>query len=946
MTEIQPYIALIALFLLFLPLILKLRLAKEITLYDFCIKIIGETPFNLRVRNFSYVLAVGFVIFNDDVLMSYDDKIVPLLSKISPSLWLSLLAVLLFFYCVHNIIENKLKGLGFYLFWPLLFVLVLYIKFRLTDERYEFTTAETIISGAYPQAIVYADVIAGYFGFRILITIGRFFHNFICKPWRQVFEETQGKAYTNLLEDNPLNFDTQQKIISEEWKLRANQVVDVVSNQTAQQAFAIGIKAPWGGGKSSFMNVLKGLIQKKGIITIDFFPWTASQGKIQEDFLKVLSEKVFEKDTILSEQLLSYSEKLFKDAIGVSIPLLSWVNIFIPSAVKLKAKVQNRIKHLDKPIVVFMDDLDRLEKNEILDALKLIRDIANFPKLFFLVGYDTSRVSQKISSNEYPQKISSNEYLQKIFQLEINLPPYDVKYFLTSFTVKVLKEWGDTHPNLDLNNLPLNAREWKTSSGKTSLIQIGEYFDDFRSLKRFLNLLYLNLTYTQDFERAQNLRVQDVFYLTIVECVYPSIWKQLKKRDIIISKNKDAQTPLLITNQTQIILQEQNARLKFEHKYEDEAKPKFEALIKLLKLMFPEEYEAINGINTVTNYTLYIGFESKEGISMNRLEAMLKERDVYEQIQEVYEKLSDVHQDNLYDQLSIILNTNREYQKDLQILKSIFWLLAFSARNSEIRKKDLEIIFPTVLNGSSLIELFTERSDEIKELLSEQLTLKNILEMKYCYDSEDDGEYIYPLWVEENLETFKKTALDNFKKIIWIHREKGILVHDWEVITQFYEACIIGGKIVASSFHSDPTTGEPVDEYLIKIDKGANKIYLELVAENTLSFFKHVWVFKKETNLNLYMKPVPIFDLFNPDDSSFKSFIENSNLTKKQQELVIKNYPFCDDELSCVRNMFPNSVYDLAQELKQHNMLSEKSLYNLETAIREASLDYYERLQH
>ena len=45
-------------------------------------------------------------------------------------------------------------------------------------------------------------------------------------------------------------------------------------------------------------------------------------------------------------------------------------------------------KKVDKPILIFIDDVDRLEKEELSALLKLIRNTADFPKLFYIIAAD------------------------------------------------------------------------------------------------------------------------------------------------------------------------------------------------------------------------------------------------------------------------------------------------------------------------------------------------------------------------------------------------------------------------------------------------------------------------------------------------------------------------------------------------------------------------------
>jgi predicted KAP-like P-loop ATPase len=73
---------------------------------------------------------------------------------------------------------------------------------------------------------------------------------------------------------------------------------------------------------------------------------------------------------------------------------------------------------LDTPIVVVLDDIDRLTTTEIRDVFKLIRLTANFPNVIYLAAFDRRRVEDALGEH----RISGRDYLEKILQVAIDLP--------------------------------------------------------------------------------------------------------------------------------------------------------------------------------------------------------------------------------------------------------------------------------------------------------------------------------------------------------------------------------------------------------------------------------------------------------------------------------------------------------------------------------------------
>ena len=85
-----------------------------------------------------------------------------------------------------------------------------------------------------------------------------------------------------------------------------------------------------------------------------------------------------------------------------------------------KDKVKNALAALDRPLVVVIDDIDRLTTPEIRNVFKLVRLTANFPNVIYVTVFDRGRVEKVLDERE--QGIAGRDYLEKILQLAIDLP--------------------------------------------------------------------------------------------------------------------------------------------------------------------------------------------------------------------------------------------------------------------------------------------------------------------------------------------------------------------------------------------------------------------------------------------------------------------------------------------------------------------------------------------
>ena len=89
---------------------------------------------------------------------------------------------------------------------------------------------------------------------------------------------------------------------------------------------------------------------------------------------------------------------------------------------RLREKIDEGLVGCKKKIVILIDDVDRLEYNELFELLRLIRISANFRNVIFVVAYDKTYIAQLLEDHQIP---NGEEYLKKIINLEITLPAYE-----------------------------------------------------------------------------------------------------------------------------------------------------------------------------------------------------------------------------------------------------------------------------------------------------------------------------------------------------------------------------------------------------------------------------------------------------------------------------------------------------------------------------------------
>ena len=190
----------------------------------------------------------------------------------------------------------------------------------------------------------------------------------------------------------------------------------------ASAGATVGVFGPWGSGKTSFVNLARGTFKQADVPVLDFNPWMFSGAEqlVERFFAELSVELKLRNLGEVGKALENYGGALSGKLGAIAKIAGICVRRREGGTSGRRNKVASTLRKRDKPIIVVLDDVDRLSAPEIREVFKLVRLTASFPNLIYIVGCDRLRVEQAL--DEKGQGLSGRDYLEKIVQWSFNLP--------------------------------------------------------------------------------------------------------------------------------------------------------------------------------------------------------------------------------------------------------------------------------------------------------------------------------------------------------------------------------------------------------------------------------------------------------------------------------------------------------------------------------------------
>lgn len=295
----------------------------------------------------------------------------------------------------------------------------------------------------------------------------------------------------------------------------------------------LALIGPWGSGKSSVLDMTVGLLKEATAdpwLVADLNPWLYPDLDSLTAALFTEIRNALPKDKRWSKSRESLAE--FGKEIAPLGSLASLVGVdgktilqFISkrvggdtSASAAKRKVEAALREANQPILVVMDDLDRLTPAELLLVFKLVRLVGRLPNVHYLLSYDEHTLLDVLRRSDLVggEESRAREFLEKIVQVRLDLPAFrerDAVKLMDQYLPQVLEDHGQQLTSTDVSRF-----------AEAYHVHLQVRLDTPRAIKRFMGQVDASLGSV-----VEDVDLVDFLLVTFLRTMEPGVYAMLKR---------------------------------------------------------------------------------------------------------------------------------------------------------------------------------------------------------------------------------------------------------------------------------------------------------------------------------------------------------------------------------------------------------------------------------
>lgn len=390
-----------------------------------------------------------------------------------------------------------------------------------------------------------------------------------------------GVIFMNYNTDKPIDNETQDLLGRATF---SNYLGESIYKYKEKSGLVIGLFGKWGTGKTSIINMAENKINQlaehdnhKPLI-VKFSPWNYSdKDDLINLFFQNLKSKLEFKGNEFIKEKIGSALKNYADIFDVLslVPVVgssgSMVlktiakatgNGLIPDLDETKKNLEEALSDISNKIVIIIDDIDRLTNSQIRDIFQLVKKVADFPNVIYILAMDRDIVCSALKDIH---NIDGDEYLEKIIQVPFEIP--ELKKLKVN---SILLEKLNVFKNSNGLNLELDIRYWSNVFEYC----INPYVNNLRDINRLINTFQFKYSVLY-----KETAFEDMLAITTLEVLEPKLYKWICNNKDAVCK-KDIYRNLLYRNN------KPNYRQLYEQEF-DKMGIDVQKAINCLSVLFP-----------------------------------------------------------------------------------------------------------------------------------------------------------------------------------------------------------------------------------------------------------------------------------------------------------------------------------------------------------------------
>lgn len=228
----------------------------------------------------------------------------------------------------------------------------------------------------------------------------------------------------------------------------SRQLAKALLSYTKIDNFTVSLCGKWGSGKTSILNMVieeikelsANIPEEERPIVVTFNPWNYSdRTQLLNQFFQTIrltigSDNGNERLGAVGKALQKYSSVLDYSSyipvvgqyLGPIKDLIKGLGEHIEESAEdrsglaqQKEAVVEALKAQKQKFIIIIDDIDRLNNEQIRLIFQLVNSLAGFPNMIYLLSFDREVVTRAL---EIEQNCNGDEYLEKIIQVPFEVP--------------------------------------------------------------------------------------------------------------------------------------------------------------------------------------------------------------------------------------------------------------------------------------------------------------------------------------------------------------------------------------------------------------------------------------------------------------------------------------------------------------------------------------------